>query len=93
MILLDFSFLLSAHTAKLIDILYIVNFVQSSVNTANSLILIRVSFFNFTTMMVVADVNIFLSLLLLVTDAVSFALSLLLVNIIIVYIRPVALYI
>jgi hypothetical protein len=93
MILLDFSLLLSAHTARPTDILYIVNFIRSFVNIADSLTLIRVSFFNFITVIIVTGVSISLPPLSLVTDAVSSALPLSLADIITVYVCPVALYI
>jgi hypothetical protein len=92
MILLDFSFLLFAHTARPTDVLYVMNFVRFSVNTADSLILMRVSFFSSTTVIVVTSVSISLPLLSLVTDAVSSALPLPLVDMMIICVRPVALY-
>jgi hypothetical protein len=60
------------------------------VNTASSLILIRVSFLTSTT--VVAGVNALLPLLSLTTEAVLSALPLPLADIMIVCICPVALY-
>ena len=93
MVLLSFSLLLSTHTARPTDILYTVNFIRSPINTADSLTLIRVSFFSSITVVIVTNVNIFSPSLSLVIDAVSSALPLSLADMIIVYVRPVALYI
>jgi hypothetical protein len=93
MVLLGFSLLLSAHTARPTDILYIINFIRFPVNTAGSLILIRVSFFNFITVIIVAGVSTLSPPLLLIIDAVSSALPLFLADIMmIVCVCPVAFY-
>jgi hypothetical protein len=91
MVLLDFSLLLSVHTARPTDILYTVNFIRFFVNTADSLTLMRVSFFSSTIVMVIADISTLLFLLSLVTDIVSSALPLLLADMMTVCIYPVAL--
>jgi hypothetical protein len=93
MVLLGFSLLLSAYTARFIDILYAVNFVRFPVNIAGSLTLMRVFFFNFTTVIIMTGVSIFSPPLLLVIDAASSALPLPLIAIMTVCARPIALYI
>jgi hypothetical protein len=92
MVLLGFSFLLFAHTARPIDVLYAVNFIRSPVNTADSLILIRISFFSSIIMVVMTSVSALSSLLSLVINTVSSALPLPLADMMIVCVRPVAPY-
>jgi hypothetical protein len=62
------------------------------VNTAGSLILMKVSFFNFIIVVVVIGVSTLLFLLLLIINAVSSALPLSLADIMTNCVYPVALY-
>jgi hypothetical protein len=76
--------LLSVYIYRPTDVLYVENFDLSPVNTVGSRTLIRVSFFN-SIIVVVIGVSNLSSLLSLITEAVSSALSLPLIDIMIIF--------